>query len=162
VDHWTLTGSDLHDRNGIFGYVFTLAGGMLVFGARVSGDGVSDVGVSALHEAHECAKGTLEMLDVDLVRLSPPEVDVKHFQRALGALMYLMLGTRPDIACTVVALGRMVYARPYCSVARKTFCATNCYHCSLDDFRNDARQTLGRPKLTKYCPALRELYTVLQ
>ncbi len=41
-----------------------------------------------------------------LVRLSSPEVDAKHFQSALGALMYLMLGTRPDIAYTVAALGR--------------------------------------------------------
>jgi len=41
-----------------------------------------------------------------LVRLPSPEVDAKHFQRALGALMYLMLGTRPDIAYTVTALGR--------------------------------------------------------
>ena len=41
-----------------------------------------------------------------LVRLPSPEVDAKHFQRALGALMYLMMGTRPDIAYTVAALGR--------------------------------------------------------
>jgi len=41
-----------------------------------------------------------------LVRLPSPEVDTKHFQRALGALMYLMLGTRPDIAYSVAALGR--------------------------------------------------------
>jgi hypothetical protein len=41
-----------------------------------------------------------------LVRLPSPEVDAKHFQSALGALMYLMLGTRPDIAYTVAALGR--------------------------------------------------------
>jgi len=41
-----------------------------------------------------------------LVRLPSPEADVKHFQQALGALMYLMLGTRPDIAYTVAALGR--------------------------------------------------------
>jgi len=41
-----------------------------------------------------------------LVRLPLPEADVKHFQRALSALMYLMLGTCPDIAYTVAALGR--------------------------------------------------------
>ena len=41
-----------------------------------------------------------------LVRLPSPEADVKHFQQALGALMYLMLGTCPDIAYTVAALGR--------------------------------------------------------
>jgi len=41
-----------------------------------------------------------------LVCLPSPEVDAKHFQRVLGALMYLMLGTCPDIAYTVAALGR--------------------------------------------------------
>jgi len=40
-----------------------------------------------------------------LVRLPSPEADVKHFQQALGALMYLMLGTCPDIAYTIAALG---------------------------------------------------------
>jgi len=41
-----------------------------------------------------------------LIRLPSPEVDAKHFQHTLGALMYLMLGTCPDIAYTVAALGR--------------------------------------------------------
>jgi len=41
-----------------------------------------------------------------LIRLPSPEVDTKHFQCALGALMYLMLGTCPDIAYSVTALGR--------------------------------------------------------
>jgi len=40
-----------------------------------------------------------------LVCLPSPEADVKHFQQALGTLMYLMLGTHPDIAYTVAALG---------------------------------------------------------
>jgi len=40
-----------------------------------------------------------------LIHLPSPEVDTKHFQHALGALMYLMLGTRPDIAYSVTALG---------------------------------------------------------
>ena len=40
-----------------------------------------------------------------LICLPLPEVDAKHFQHALGALMYLMLGTRPDIAYTIAALG---------------------------------------------------------
>jgi len=39
-----------------------------------------------------------------LVCLPSPEVDTKHFQHALGALMYLMLGTCPDIAYTIAAL----------------------------------------------------------
>jgi len=41
-----------------------------------------------------------------LIHLPSPEVDIKHFQRALGALMYLMLGTCPDITYTVAALSR--------------------------------------------------------
>ena len=41
-----------------------------------------------------------------LVHLPSSEVDIKHFQQALSALMYLMLGTYPDIAYTVAALGR--------------------------------------------------------
>jgi len=39
-----------------------------------------------------------------LVCLPLPEVDIKHFQQALSALMYLMLGTCPNIAYTVAAL----------------------------------------------------------
>jgi hypothetical protein len=41
-----------------------------------------------------------------LIKLSSPEVDVKSYQRALGAIMYPMLGTRPDLAYAVGALGR--------------------------------------------------------
>jgi transposase InsO family protein len=39
-------------------------------------------------------------------KLTSAEVDVKSYQRALGALMYPMLGTRPDLAYAVGALGR--------------------------------------------------------
>jgi hypothetical protein len=41
-----------------------------------------------------------------LTKVSEPEVDVKAYQSAVGALMYLMLGTHPDVAFTVGALGR--------------------------------------------------------
>jgi hypothetical protein len=41
-----------------------------------------------------------------LTKIDSPEVDVQQYQRAVGALMYLMLGTRPDLAYTVAALGR--------------------------------------------------------
>ena len=41
-----------------------------------------------------------------LVKVDSPEVDTQAYQRAVGALMYLMLGTRPDLAYTVAALGR--------------------------------------------------------
>lgn len=35
-----------------------------------------------------------------------PEIDIRSYQCAIGALMYPMLGTRPDMAYTVAALGR--------------------------------------------------------
>ena len=41
-----------------------------------------------------------------LVKVDSPEVDTQAYQHAVGALMYLMLGTRPDLAYTVAALGR--------------------------------------------------------
>jgi hypothetical protein len=41
-----------------------------------------------------------------LTKLNSPELDVKLYQSAIGALMYPMLGTRPDLAYTVAALGR--------------------------------------------------------
>jgi hypothetical protein len=41
-----------------------------------------------------------------LEKLTSPEIDVKSYQSAIGALMYPMLGTRPDLAYTVAALGR--------------------------------------------------------
>ena len=40
------------------------------------------------------------------MKISSPEIDIQPYQRAVGALMYLMLGTRPDLAYTVAALGR--------------------------------------------------------
>jgi Reverse transcriptase (RNA-dependent DNA polymerase) len=41
-----------------------------------------------------------------LTKLDTPESDAKLYQSAVGALMYTMLGTRPDLAYTVAALGR--------------------------------------------------------
>ena len=41
-----------------------------------------------------------------LIKISSPEIDVKSYQSAIGMLMYPMLGTCPDLAYTVVALGR--------------------------------------------------------
>jgi transposase InsO family protein len=41
-----------------------------------------------------------------LIKIPSPEIDVKSYQSAIGALMYPMLGTRPDLAYTVAALGR--------------------------------------------------------
>jgi hypothetical protein len=41
-----------------------------------------------------------------LTKLKSPEVEVKPYQRAIGSLMYPMLGTRPNLAFTVASLGR--------------------------------------------------------
>ena len=41
-----------------------------------------------------------------LTKLSSPKIDARLYQSAIGALMYPMLGTRPDIAYAVGALGR--------------------------------------------------------
>jgi transposase InsO family protein len=41
-----------------------------------------------------------------LIKINSPEVEVQLYQRTVGALMYLMLGTRPDLAYTVAALGQ--------------------------------------------------------
>jgi hypothetical protein len=41
-----------------------------------------------------------------LAKIDSPEIEVQAYQRAVSALMYLMLGTRPDLAYTVAALGQ--------------------------------------------------------
>jgi hypothetical protein len=42
---------------------------------------------------------------LSLVKLTSPEVNVKLYQAAVGVLMYVMLGTRPDLAYTIATLG---------------------------------------------------------
>jgi hypothetical protein len=44
--------------------------------------------------------------NVKLIKLDEPETDVKEYQSALGALMYAMLATRPDLAFAVGALSK--------------------------------------------------------
>jgi hypothetical protein len=44
--------------------------------------------------------------NIKLAKLTEPEVDVKLYQSALGALMYAMLATRPDLAFSVGALSK--------------------------------------------------------
>ncbi|CAL1698123.1 unnamed protein product [Somion occarium] len=41
-----------------------------------------------------------------LTKLAEPEIDAQEYQRALGSLMYAMLGTRPDIAYSVGILSQ--------------------------------------------------------
>ena len=56
-------------------------------------------------KANVCPISTPSLPNHHLVCLPSPEIDVKHFQQALGALIYLMLGTHPNITYTVAALG---------------------------------------------------------
>ena len=46
-----------------------------------------------------------------LLKLNEAQIDAKHYQSALGALMYPMIGSRPVLAYTVATLGRHA-ARP--------------------------------------------------
>ena len=56
-------------------------------------------------KANVCPISTPSLPNQHLIHLPSPEVDAKHFQRTLGTLMYLMIGTHPDITYTVTALG---------------------------------------------------------
>jgi hypothetical protein len=40
-----------------------------------------------------------------LVKLKSPAISAKSYQRALGTLIYPMLGTHPDLGYTIAALG---------------------------------------------------------
>ena len=86
--------------------------------------------ILSIHVTHDCKKGMIalsqerfikEMLvcygmlearpistpalaNEHLLKLSSPEVDAKSYQRALGSLMYPMLGTCPDLSYTIAAL----------------------------------------------------------
>ena len=56
-------------------------------------------------KANVCPISTPSLPNHHLVCLPLPEVDAKHFQQALGALIYLILGTHPDIVYSIAALG---------------------------------------------------------
>jgi hypothetical protein len=49
---------------------------------------------------------TPSLANEHLRKLKSPEIEAKPYQRAIGSLMYPMLGTRPDLAFTVASLGR--------------------------------------------------------
>ena len=53
-----------------------------------------------------CPISTPTLANERLIKISSPEIDVKSYQSAIGALMYPMLGTCLDLAYTVAALGR--------------------------------------------------------
>ena len=55
-----------------------------------------------------CPITTLSLPNEQLIKLKSPEpdVDVQWYQSAVGALMYAMLGTRPDLAYTVGILSQ--------------------------------------------------------
>jgi len=52
-----------------------------------------------------CPISTPALPNERLMKLVSPEVDAKSYQCALGSLMYLMLGTRPDLGYAIAALG---------------------------------------------------------
>jgi hypothetical protein len=49
---------------------------------------------------------TPSLANEHLMKINSPEIDIQPYQRTVGALMYLMLRTCPDLAYTVAALGR--------------------------------------------------------
>jgi hypothetical protein len=53
-----------------------------------------------------CPISTPTLANEHLIKLTSAEIDIKAYQSAIGALMYPMLGTRPDLAYTVAALGQ--------------------------------------------------------
>ena len=52
-----------------------------------------------------CPINTPALANKHLHKLNSPEINAKSYQCALGAIMYPMLGTRPDLAYAVRALG---------------------------------------------------------
>src|SRR6266850_190177 len=49
---------------------------------------------------------TPTLMNEHLTKLTSPETDIKSYQRALGAIMYPMLSTHPDLTYAIGALGR--------------------------------------------------------
>jgi hypothetical protein len=56
--------------------------------------------------SNSCPISTPALPNERLVKLTSPEVDAKSYQRALGSLIYPMLGTHPDLGYAIAALGR--------------------------------------------------------
>jgi hypothetical protein len=54
-------------------------------------------------DAHPISTPTLA--NKHLIKLLSPEADSKKYQRMVGALMYVMVGTQPDLAYTITTLG---------------------------------------------------------
>ena len=53
-----------------------------------------------------CPISTPTLANEHLTKLNAPEINVKLYQSTIGTLMYPMLGTCPDLAYMVAALGR--------------------------------------------------------
>jgi hypothetical protein len=62
------------------------------------------LGRFGMSDTHPISTPTLA--NEHLIKLTSAEIDIKAYQSAIGMLMYPMLGTRPDLAYTVAALGR--------------------------------------------------------
>src|SRR5260370_14530688 len=61
-----------------------------------------------LSKGNVCPISTPARANEHLKKLTNPEINVRSYQSAVGTLMYPMLGTCPDLAYTVAALGRHV------------------------------------------------------
>ena len=60
------------------------------------------------HGMADCRPVSTPMVpNLHLERLTAPEIDAISYQRAVGSLMYAMIGTRPDIAHAVSVLRRI-------------------------------------------------------
>ena len=62
--------------------------------------------LNRLNKSDVCPISTPTLANEHLPKLSEAQVDAKQCQSALGALMYPMIGSRPDLAYMVAALGR--------------------------------------------------------
>src|SRR6266702_5797983 len=62
--------------------------------------------LECFRKSEACPISTPTLANEHLTKVNSPEVDIQSYQCAVGALMYLMLSTCPDLAYTVAALGR--------------------------------------------------------
>ncbi len=56
---------------------------------------------------------TLALTNKHLIKLESPKISIKSYQHALGALMYPMLGTHPNLSYAITALGHHTTVERY-------------------------------------------------
>ena len=55
--------------------------------------------------SNSCPISSSALTNKHLLKLPSPKVDAKSYQHTLGALMYPMLGTYPNLGYAITALG---------------------------------------------------------